>query len=58
MYLIRGKTPGIFDVIIINDNLEDAYDHLKNALLEVSKECMHMLHYQPTKSSYTLFLHE
>lgn len=40
MYLIPGKRPGIFDVIIVNDNLEDAYDQLKNALLEVSKECL------------------
>ncbi|XP_053293855.1 guanylate kinase isoform X1 [Pleuronectes platessa] len=29
-----GKEPGLFDVIIINDNLEDAYGHLKQALLE------------------------
>ncbi|CAF98443.1 unnamed protein product [Tetraodon nigroviridis] len=29
-----SKKPGIFDVIIVNDNLEDAYDRLKNALLE------------------------
>ncbi|XP_060940453.1 guanylate kinase [Limanda limanda] len=29
-----GKEPGLFDVIIVNDNLEDAYGHLKQALLE------------------------
>ncbi|XP_034411831.1 guanylate kinase isoform X1 [Cyclopterus lumpus] len=29
-----GKEPGIFDVLIINDNLEDAYEQLKQALLE------------------------
>ncbi|XP_062259645.1 guanylate kinase isoform X2 [Platichthys flesus] len=29
-----GKEPGLFDVIIINDNLEDAYGRLKQALLE------------------------
>lgn len=38
MYLIPGKKPGIFDVVIVNDNLEDAYDQLKNAVLEVRKE--------------------
>eukprot|EP00066_Takifugu_rubripes_P025227 XP_011614493.1 PREDICTED: guanylate kinase isoform X4 [Takifugu rubripes] len=30
-----SKKPGIFDVVIVNDNLEDAYDQLKNAVLEV-----------------------
>lgn len=50
MHLILGKKPGIFDVIIINDNLEDAYDKLKNALLQVSKGCMHILYYQPNSS--------
>ncbi|XP_054452261.1 guanylate kinase-like isoform X2 [Anoplopoma fimbria] len=29
-----SKEPGLFDVIIINDNLEDAYGQLKDALLE------------------------
>ncbi|TWW73804.1 guanylate kinase isoform X1 [Takifugu rubripes] len=29
-----SKKPGIFDVVIVNDNLEDAYDQLKNAVLE------------------------
>lgn len=29
-----SKEPGIFDVLIINDNLEEAYGLLKNALLE------------------------
>lgn len=38
MCLILGKKPGIFDVVIVNDNLEDAYDQLKGAVLEVSKE--------------------
>lgn len=38
MYLILGKKPGIFDVVIVNDNLEDAYNQLKNAVLKVSKE--------------------
>lgn len=38
MYLILGKKPGIFDVVIVNDNLEAAYDQLKNAVLEVRKE--------------------
>lgn len=30
-----GKEQGVFDVIIINDNLDNAYEHLKNALIEV-----------------------
>lgn len=38
MYLILGKKTGIFDVVIVNDNLEDAYDQLKNAVLQVRKE--------------------
>ncbi|XP_031721099.1 guanylate kinase [Anarrhichthys ocellatus] len=29
-----GKEPGVFDVLIVNDNLEDAYGQLKCALLE------------------------
>ncbi|KAK9538590.1 hypothetical protein VZT92_003752 [Zoarces viviparus] len=29
-----GKEPGVFDVLIVNDNLEDAYGQLKLALLE------------------------
>ncbi|XP_068593698.1 guanylate kinase [Cebidichthys violaceus] len=29
-----GKEPGVFDVLIINDNLEEAYGQLKHALLE------------------------
>ncbi|XP_040026375.2 guanylate kinase isoform X1 [Gasterosteus aculeatus] len=29
-----SKEPGMFDVLIINDNLEDAYGQLKRALLE------------------------
>nr|XP_040026377.1 guanylate kinase isoform X3 [Gasterosteus aculeatus aculeatus] len=29
-----SKEPGMFDVLIINDNLEDAYGELKRALLE------------------------
>uniref|UniRef100_A0A671TWI8 Guanylate kinase n=1 Tax=Sparus aurata TaxID=8175 RepID=A0A671TWI8_SPAAU len=31
-----SKEPGVFDAIIVNDNLEEAYGQLKNALLEVS----------------------
>lgn len=33
---LLGKEPGAFDVIIINDNLDDAYAKLKDALKEVS----------------------
>ncbi|XP_039998770.1 guanylate kinase isoform X2 [Xiphias gladius] len=29
-----SKEPGVFDVVIVNDNLEDAYRKLKHALLE------------------------
>ncbi|XP_071349043.1 guanylate kinase isoform X1 [Trachinotus anak] len=29
-----SKEPGAFDVVIVNDSLEDAYGQLKNALLE------------------------
>ncbi|XP_038573740.1 guanylate kinase isoform X2 [Micropterus salmoides] len=29
-----SKEPGVFDAVIVNDNLEDAYGQLKNALLE------------------------
>ncbi|KAM6920695.1 guanylate kinase [Lycodopsis pacificus] len=29
-----GEEPGVFDVLIVNDNLEDAYGQLKRALLE------------------------
>lgn len=38
MYLILGKKPGIFDVVIVNDNLEAAYNQLKNAVLEVRRD--------------------
>lgn len=31
-----GKEPGVFDVVIINDDLERAYDELKAILNEVS----------------------
>lgn len=36
MDLFLGREPGAFDVIIINDNLDDAYAKLKDALKEVS----------------------
>lgn len=36
MDVLLGKEPGAFDVIIINDNLDDAYAKLKDALKEVS----------------------
>ncbi|XP_074545495.1 guanylate kinase [Halichoeres trimaculatus] len=29
-----SKEPGLFDIVIVNDNLEAAYDELKQALLE------------------------
>lgn len=32
-----GKEPGVFDIVIINDDLERAYDELKAILNEVSR---------------------
>lgn len=31
-----GQEPGLFDAVIVNDNLEDAYEQLKGSLIEVS----------------------
>lgn len=33
-----GQEPGVFDAIIVNDNLEDAYVQLKSSLIEVRAE--------------------
>lgn len=33
---LPGKEPGLFDLIIINNDLEEAYTELKNILAEVS----------------------
>lgn len=33
-----SKEPGIFDVVVVNDNLENAYERLKDALLEEIKQ--------------------
>lgn len=33
-----GQEPGVFDAIIVNDNLEDAYEQLKSSLIEVRAE--------------------
>lgn len=33
----QGKEPGLFDVVIINQDLDNAYGKLKEALLEVKK---------------------
>ncbi len=30
-----GKEPGVFDMVIINDDLENAYEKLKSVLSEV-----------------------
>lgn len=30
-----GKEPGVFDMVIINDDLEEAYEKLKSVLIEV-----------------------
>lgn len=32
-YLLIGETPGNFDVVIENDNLEEAYQILRNFVL-------------------------
>lgn len=32
-----GKEPGVFDIVIINDDVEQAYEELKDILSEVSK---------------------
>ena len=36
-FCFPGKEPGVFDVVIINDDLEKAYEELKEILNEVSK---------------------
>uniref|UniRef100_A0A674EZ10 Guanylate kinase 1a n=1 Tax=Salmo trutta TaxID=8032 RepID=A0A674EZ10_SALTR len=33
-----SKEPGIFDIVIVNDNLDDAYGKLKDALIEEIKK--------------------
>lgn len=33
---LAGKEPGVFDIVIINDDLERAYEELKDVLTEVS----------------------
>uniref|UniRef100_A0A665X4M5 Guanylate kinase n=1 Tax=Echeneis naucrates TaxID=173247 RepID=A0A665X4M5_ECHNA len=35
-----SKEPGVFDVVIVNDKLEDAYGKLREALVEVSYSCL------------------
>lgn len=30
-----GKEPGVFDIVIVNDDLEEAYEKLKSVLIEV-----------------------
>ncbi|XP_038860002.1 guanylate kinase isoform X3 [Salvelinus namaycush] len=34
--MVISKDPGIFDVVIVNDSLDDAYGKLKDTLIEVS----------------------
>lgn len=35
-----GKEPGVFDLVIINDDLDEAYEKLKSVLIEVIlKKC-------------------
>lgn len=35
-FCAAGQEPGLFDAVIVNDNLEDAYEQLKSSLIEVS----------------------
>lgn len=48
LYLPLGKEPGVFDTVIVNDNLEDAYGKLKHTLLEVSCFCRAVIVYSMT----------
>lgn len=36
MSVSAGKEPGLFDAVILNDDLEEAYGQLKDSLSEVS----------------------
>ncbi|XP_041698303.1 guanylate kinase isoform X3 [Coregonus clupeaformis] len=36
--MVISKDPGIFDVVIVNDSLDDAYGKLKDALIEEIKK--------------------
>ncbi|PWA25449.1 hypothetical protein CCH79_00005405 [Gambusia affinis] len=38
-----SKEPGMFDVVIVNDNLEDAYKNLQQALLEPFEFAKHLM---------------
>lgn len=33
---ILGNEPGVFDMLIVNDDLEEAYEKLQSVLIEVS----------------------
>jgi len=35
IFSFAGKEPGVFDIVIINDDLEAAYEKLKSVLVEV-----------------------
>lgn len=35
IFSFAGKEPGVFDIVIINDDLEGAYEKLKSVLVEV-----------------------
>ena len=35
VYSIPGETPGVFDHTVVNDRLDEAYQHLKDVVLKV-----------------------
>ena len=41
----QGKEPGLFDVVILNNDLDEAYGKLKEALLEVKENTNNVLNY-------------
>lgn len=43
LFSYLGKEPGVFDVVIINDDLEKAYEELKDILNDVSKTQNHIV---------------
>ena len=39
VFVFSGKTPGVFDHIIINDDVEIAYNELRNVVIKVCLLC-------------------
>lgn len=42
LFSAAGQEPGLFDAVIVNDNLEDAYEQLKSSLIEVSQSVINL----------------